>query len=251
MDVNGNSHQRSLTRSVPGLMLGILLFLVSLSISCDSDDFSSRGQSSTEFGVCNNLLAEACLSPAAPYCLFGLKWGEDADFDPIGPDVQGPGSTATISFSFQESNGRINTHREVNVPSLDFSLLPECAKNEVRKALSAWEDVANISFTEEDTNAPSDIRIFASQIRQSAVAFPNFQDDKCAGLGGQVVLNPFAGLEDCQTLYLIALHEIGHALGLGHVSTRNIMNGDSEIILTLSALQAGDSLGLRQIYGEK
>jgi predicted Zn-dependent protease len=44
------------------------------------------------------------------------------------------------------------------------------------------------------------------------------------------------------------LHEIGHALGLGHVSTDNVMNPG---VQHLTDLMPGDIEGIQSIYGAK
>lgn len=47
--------------------------------------------------------------------------------------------------------------------------------------------------------------------------------------------------------YSTALHEIDHAIGLGHVVTTNIMNVNGN--KSLDSLQTGNIAGIRSIYG--
>ncbi len=226
-----------------------LIFWVLIS-SCSNDDDSSNGLK--DFAVCNDLLVDACLQPSSDYCLFGHKWGQEPSFSPAGAQVTGPQiSGGTVTFSFQEANGTLNTHREVQVPSLSFSTLQEFAKEEIRLAFVAWAGVADIDFVEEADNSESDIRLYVANIVQTGVAFPNFQGGTCASLSGQFVINPSAGFQDRESFRRLVLHEIGHTLGLGHVASGNIMATNVSVADGFApVIQSGDSLGIIQIYGK-
>ncbi|MEL6561072.1 MAG: matrixin family metalloprotease [Bacteroidota bacterium] len=203
---------------------------------------------SDDFAVCNSNL-NACINGNGSYCLFGYKWGEGNPFSNPGYNAPGPESPGgVLSYSFQEDNGVINTHAQINLPTLSFASLPDCARDQIRKALQDWAAVANISFQEFPDNSETDIRFFVADIRQSGVGYPNFSDDTCSGLGGNVVIKNNVSIRDCQQFYLFVLHEIGHVLGLGHVSTYNIMNPET-IRSGIEGLQEGDVKGITEIYG--
>ena len=229
-------------------MLGIMM----LALGCQDDNSSPTGAESDEFAICNDLIADSCPGNASLYCLFGYKWGEQGAFESTGERGIGPAITGgTITYSFQETAGLVNTHSEVNVPTFSFDLLNGCAKTQIERAFSSWESIADISFSKEEDDSQSDVRIYVANTRQTGIAFPPFQNGKCTQLAGQLTINPNHRFDDCDDFYLFVLHEIGHTLGLGHVTTAEIMNGSSDIILSLDGLQTGDSLGLVSIYGAK
>ena len=93
-----------------------------------------------------------------------------------------------------------------------------------------------------------DIRFYAANLQITAVAFPKLNDPSCNDLSGQVVLNSKTTL--CHEYFLLALHEIGHALGLGHVTTSNVMKQGAPN-LNFSGLQSGDIEGIQSIYGSR
>lgn len=232
-------------------LIAILGMATILLFRCGSEDNGPNGQESDEFAICNDLIGEGCPGNASVYCLFGYKWGEQGTFESIGDRGSGPASTGgTVTYSFQEMAGTINTHREVNVPTFSFDLLDDCAKEQIEKAFESWETIADINFQKEPDDTNSDIRLYVAGTIQTGIAFPAFQGGKCQELAGQLTINPNHRF-DCEEFYLFVLHEIGHTLGLGHVTTADIMNGSSNVILSLDGIQQGDSLGLIEIYGPK
>lgn len=156
-----------------------------------------------------------------------------------------------ISYSFQESNGLVNTHAQIDLPSQSFDELAPCAKDEIRNALATWSEVADISFVEEPQNSGSEIRFFVADIRQSGVGFPNFPEDPCNIMGGDMVIQTDLWTEDCEEMYLFFLHEIGHVLGLGHVGSANIMNASFSVFKELDGLASGDIRGIQELYGPR
>lgn len=218
-----------------------------------NDDSAENGvlNESDNYAICNELLADSnCLGGTGNYCLFGYKWGDSNSFkstgyDNIGPKVMG----GVVTFSFQESNGLVNTHSQIYLPSKSFAQLIDCAKPEVRRALNAWSDAANINFDEETENSESDIRFFVADIRQSGIGYPNFPENPCNLIGGDVIIQANLKYDKCETFYGFILHEIGHVLGLGHVNSNNIMNPGSAT--NFNELQQGDKQGIVEIYGER
>lgn len=217
------------------------LIIFFLAFSCH-DDFN-------EFSICNRLILH-CAGGNGDYCLFGYKWGDNNPFTTTGYNSTGPGTPAhNITYSFQESNGVVNTHSQEDIPSLSFNELPDCAKSEIRKALDDWAAVADISFAELPDNSNSDIRFYVANIKQSGVSFPNFLKNPCNLVSGEVVLNPDVKVLSCEDFYKLVLHETGHSLGLGHVNSENIMNANK--FRNFNGIQDGDRQGVVEIYGEK
>ncbi|HEV8515215.1 MAG TPA: matrixin family metalloprotease, partial [Cyclobacteriaceae bacterium] len=80
------------------------------------------------------------------------------------------------------------------------------------------------------------------------LGYPAFPDEPCSDIAGSIILNN-NGL-GCNNIYRIAvLHEIGHALGLGHVKGNVIMNPN--MYTKFKHLQPGDIKGMQSIYGTK
>ncbi len=229
----------------------ILLVVALLLYSCKNEDLNDDiPNRSDEYEICNQLM-DSCVAGDGEYCLFGYKWGTVNTFSNTGYDATGPHEPGgTVTFSFQENNGIVNTHAQANLPSLSFNNLISCAKSEIRKALNEWSTVANIEFQEQPENSNADIQFFVADIKQSGVGFPNFTEEPCNILSGDVILQSDLNVDECNTFYLFALHEIGHVLGLGHVNSYNIMNPDF-YTLGIETLQNGDIEGLIQIYGNK
>ncbi len=230
----------------------IFCFIVLLLTACNDNNDDNDGplNHSDEFAICNSVLSD-CSDGNGQYCLFGFKWGQNNTFIQTGVDALGPKeSGGIVTFSFQEENGIVNTHRQVNLPSRSFNNIIGCAKIEIRNALNSWSEVADIEFEELPENSESDIRFYVADIVQSGIGYPNFSNNQCKELAGNVIIQSNVRVNNCNQFYAFVLHEIGHVLGLGHVNSSNIMNpGFSS--LKLSILQSGDSTGIIEIYGKK
>ena len=231
--------------------LYVLIFFCAYGCAKPEKPNNSPLNLSDQFIECNDNL-QTCNASFGSYCLFGLKWGVTNPIPFSGPNVVGPKeSGGTITFSFQEQHGLVNTHAQINLPSESFDNLPACAKTEIKNALAAWATEANLDFEQMPDNSDSDIKFFVADIRQSGIGYPNYSDDYCRALAGMVVIKKDLSISNCNTLYNFFLHEIGHVLGLGHVNTNNIMNSDFSVFNSFNGLQAGDKLGIIQLYGDK
>lgn len=225
--------------------------LTLLLIACSDDEPGTGGlNESDQFETCNKRLA-ACVNGDGQFCLFGYKWGQtpttrNKGYDALGP--QEPGGTVT--YSFQESNGLVNTHSQINLPSHSFESQIPCAQNEIRTAFEEWSAIANIHFEELQSNEDADIKIFVVESTQGGIGYPNYQEAPCDQLAGNMIIKRYNNLRDCDLYRAFALHEIGHILGLGHVSTTNIMSPrfSSEDI---RSIRFGDSTGIVQLYGAR
>ena len=225
----------------------IVVFLFSCetsecSFNCDID-FQSE-----EFEECIDLTYDCSFS--GDYCLFGLKWGLNNEFHTSGENIEGPKTPGGIvTFSFQENAKLVSNHKQVDVPTLSFDLLPNCAKKKIEDAFEEWSTFGNIQFQKVSNDSNSDIKIYVADIYRAGLAFPNFNSANCQILTGQITFNPndIHFPFDCDQFYLLALHEVGHCLGLGHSSEANVMGN---IFDNFQGLQQGDIEGIVQIYDE-
>ncbi len=191
----------------------------------------------------------ACPDGEGDYCLYGYAWGLNNSFSPYGAEAKGPQLNNTvITYSFQSENNSFSSHRQSNLISNSFDILPDYSQEYIRKAFCAWEGISNFSIKEVSENEYSDIKIFVGKIHVAGIGFPNIKDQNCAEIAGNILLS-----KDLKTsekhFYSLVLHEIGHSLGLGHVTSDNVMNPNKND--RFDQLQKGDSLGIIALYGEK
>lgn len=235
-----------MTRELIGIFFTFFLILFN---GCSKD--IPIVNESDRYSECDSKLVSCAGNQIGDYCLFGYKWGDDQDFDKVGFEAEGPQTSGgIITFSFQERNGTINTHRQINVPSESWGEILGCAQSEIRTAIRDWQEVADFTFQELPENSDSHIKFYVAAILQSAVGYPNFIENPCIILSGDVIFDANSKEKSCKGYYINALHEIGHVLGLGHVNSQSIMaTGQSKF--SLNGLQASDIKGVQQVYGEK
>ena len=223
----------------------ILLILILL---CSCRD---KNEEEKSFGSCDALISATCDGNGnGQFCVLGFKWGTDNPFSEAGLEAAGPQKVGgEVTYSFQEAGVVFNTHSQTEVVSGAFRDFTSCgdARVQVRDALEAWSAVADISFVEVNNPNSSDITFIAANIEQGGVAYPTFVDDLCSTIAGQVIFD-IPTRNSCAGFYNLALHEIGHVIGLGHVASRNVMNNKID---DLFELQTGDIAGAQSIYGEK
>jgi hypothetical protein len=219
-----------------------LIALIAFFISCKSEKDVAK------YTVCNQILVSNCDGEGdEEYCTFGFKWGDNNPFANAG--LGGPGPSVgvnQISYYFQTSNFKFSTHSEENLISKLYEDFSICAKDKIREAFSEWQSVANIEFIEKTNDENCDIRIIVAEIRQNGLGYPPYPDKPCSEMSGQLIFNSLHN-HSCESFYRLALHEIGHVLGLGHVKSNNIMNPDKHFL----ELKLGDIKGVQSIYGSK
>jgi hypothetical protein len=175
------------------------------------------------------------------YELTGAKWGE--------PALGTQGGLVTYSFVTQLYG---------NEP-IDLSVQPLAPEyqTEIRDAFAQWSETAGITFAEVADSASNQIRLGwepidgdfhtvgeaywtyrGGELQQTWIGFDS-GESWAPGTNGPELRN---GLD----FEAVALHEIGHAIGLGHYDSElAIMNP----ILTIETLQPSDIAGALALYG--
>ena len=219
--------------------------LLVLLASCSGDD-----EPPVSYLSCDQELGSTCpRGTNDSFCTFGYKWGDNSAFSPAGRGQSGPVAPGgTITYCFGEAGYRFNMHSQNGITSQSFDVLGQCTQEKVREAFQRWETVADITLKEITNVEQSDIVLLVGDIGPGAVAYPPFVDEKCQAIAGQVIFD-IPTRNSCDRFMNLALHEIGHVLGLGHVGSDNVMNPDWDD--TVTELQPGDIAGIQSIYGVK
>jgi hypothetical protein len=193
------------------------------------------------------LLLEDQTSPS--FVFPGNKWGSS----PAGS------SGGTVTYSFM-GNG-ISFAAENGGNSVGLGSLPgfqACFVTEIQNAFAAWQAVANIRFVQVNDNgaafnasgASGDIRIGAHYFDgpSGTLAHAYYPPPNGNSAAGDIHFDSSENWT-CNSsgmdIGIVALHEIGHALGLAHENTSTVTVMDPYYNTSLASLQADDINGPR------
>lgn len=120
-------------------------------------------------------------------------------------------------------------------------------------AFAEWSTYGDIDFVQvaddglaAGAGVSGDIRIYFGDIPGDVAGLAFYPSSYGLAIGGDLLLDTLDRFNTDQVLFTsVALHEIGHSLGLGHVDSDSIMTP----IISETSLQPDDIEGIQEIYG--
>jgi hypothetical protein len=214
---------------------------------------SLQGDSPTFIDEGGMMLAGSQAS--AEYVLTNKKWGSSALGTPGG----------TITYSFMGNGKSLSAESSSIGSSVAITSLPgfqPCFITQIQTAFAAWQAVSNVKFVQvEDNGAAFDAPGATGEIRIAAHVF-----DGPSGTLAHAYYPPPNGNSAAGDLHfdsqeswtcdnrgldigIVALHEIGHTIGLAHENTSAVAVMDPYYNSNLTGLQTDDIHGADAIYG--
>ncbi|WP_299848863.1 matrixin family metalloprotease [uncultured Roseovarius sp.] len=176
--------------------------------------------------------------------IIGTKWGQGA----LGT------SGGVVTWSLAGAGESVARFPGVGGSSVrGESFLKFDYRKVIRDAFDEWSRHGNIEFIQlEDkggaagaSSAP-DIRIFFGEIPGRIIGYAFFPTNGNSGIAGDVLLDTSKSFNtDREQFRGLVLHELGHALGLGHSSSDTVMTAN----ISASRLGRDDINGIKRIYG--
>jgi Ca2+-binding RTX toxin-like protein len=172
-----------------------------------------------------------------PYVLNGVKWGSATN-----------GTAATVNWSFAD-NGALDTQLAQQYSGYtDFdATITGSFRDIVRSTFALWDLLTGITFVEVADSASSQLRVGQDFIDGAGNTIGLATWYTSGGSITQATIEFEAeAFNDTNTFYLIGLHELGHAIGLGHSSSSfDIM---FPTVGTQTGLSIDDITGGRVLY---
>ena len=192
---------------------------------------------------------------SSEFVLANKKWGSNT--------LGTPGGTVTYSFmgnGVDLSAENPNPGRNVAVSSLPG--FKPCFITGIQTAFAAWQAVSDIAFVQVNDNgaafngsgATGDIRIGAHTFDGPSgtlahTFYPPPNGESAAGDMHFDIAENWSCKSTGINIGIVALHEIGHALGLAHENTSTVAVMDPYYNSKLTSLQTDDINGALAIYG--
>jgi serralysin len=135
---------------------------------------------------------------------------------------------ATISYAFSSTSSVYGSNYGLGETSKGFAALNAKQQAAAKDAFKAWSEVASVTFVQTNA-ADAEIRLASSSAPNTAWAYTPSDGAHggdvwigSAGFNANPVLGNYA--------HMTILHEIGHALGLGHPHDAKLTGGKGAII---------------------
>lgn len=210
------------------------------------------------------MLSAACYAPGT-ILPDAERRGHFANF--VTPGAKWPGTPAIVTYSFATAEYSLEDENddptEVVVPLSTF--MPVGFKAEIVRAFDAWAAVANIRFVEvpdsglafNAVGATGDIRIGGQLIDGplgvlAHAFFPtvtfNFGGDLHFDSGETWEIGQDGADDDAFDIFLVALHEIGHSIGLDHSQITDAVMAPFYNEAVGAGLRPDDIAGAQSLY---